>query len=116
MNMNAIRWLRALRSGRYKQGTFALCRVNGKERSYCCLGVACALAERSGVISGKRLKTIKSFDGNILSLPDKVGAWLGLNMRQSIIEKLITLNDDGVPFKEIANYIQKHEKEMFNNE
>jgi hypothetical protein len=35
------KWLKALRSGEYKQGEDLL--YNPKEQSYCCLGVACVI-------------------------------------------------------------------------
>lgn len=50
------KWIKALKSGRYKQGTSALCHIdkdeNGKvSRTYCCLGVLCQIT---------RIKMVKS--------------------------------------------------------
>lgn len=33
------KWLTALRGGRYRQARECLCRIDGGQRSYCCLGV-----------------------------------------------------------------------------
>ena len=41
------KWVSALRSGEFKQGTMQLRTLDDK---YCCLGVLCALAVREGVI------------------------------------------------------------------
>lgn len=35
----AMKWVKALRSGKYKQGVGYLCRVNSKGKKHCCLGV-----------------------------------------------------------------------------
>lgn len=32
-------WVKALRSGRYKQGNYQLCSIENGKREYCCLGV-----------------------------------------------------------------------------
>lgn len=44
---NVKKWIKALRSRKYKQGRGHLCRVqaNGKE-NYCCLGVACEIFKK----------------------------------------------------------------------
>ena len=36
-----VEWIKALRSGEYKQGKHALCSVVEGENRYCCLGVLC---------------------------------------------------------------------------
>ncbi len=42
-------WVKALRSGRYKQGIHALrTREDGQPLEYCCLGVLCNIMERAG--------------------------------------------------------------------
>jgi hypothetical protein len=40
-----LKWVEALRSGEYKQGTSCLHQVVGEEKFFCCLGVACDLAK-----------------------------------------------------------------------
>ena len=39
----------ALRSGRFIQGTGCLQSVIGNDSAYCCLGVACKIAEENGI-------------------------------------------------------------------
>jgi hypothetical protein len=44
-------WLKALRSGRFRQGQLRLCRVNSEsDKRHCCLGVLEELAVEQGVI------------------------------------------------------------------
>lgn len=93
------KWIKALRSGKYKQGHY---RLHSKStNSYCCLGVAC-------VVSGVKKKQIgahgmipKSFKKNHANLPtDLIGS-------NDLTNKLINLNDDGYSFKRIASWIEK---------
>lgn len=42
-------WVKALRSGEYEQGTHQLV----KDNKYCCLGVLCEIAHKSGVVELK---------------------------------------------------------------
>ena len=44
---NLRKWVEALRSGKYVQGTGT--NYNAKSDTYCCLGVACHVAEENGV-------------------------------------------------------------------
>lgn len=81
MNENVKKWVAALRSGKYKQGTCAL-NKNGK---FCCLGVACEVAIENGLKVAK--ETIDILDGKVNIcyngyagvLPLIVQSWLGLN-------------------------------------
>jgi hypothetical protein len=43
------KWIKALESGKYKQGTQVLCNAN--DNTYCCLGVLCDLAAKAGVVT-----------------------------------------------------------------
>lgn len=93
------RWLRALRSGRYKQGENYL--FNSDSGAFCCLGVLCAI-QRFPIRKAKRMMTSK--------LPEE-RLYAGLKFRDC--ETLANMNDgrgDGAPksFKEIAIYIEKH--------
>lgn len=64
-------WTDALRSGDYEQGRHALT----SEGDYCCLGVACELAVKAGVIKPCRADT---YEGEGATLPLPVQVWLGL--------------------------------------
>lgn len=71
LNKNAKAWVRALRSRKYKQTTGALTN-DGK---FCCLGVACELAVKAGVIPPAE---DEMYAGRAGKLPQKVVKWLGL--------------------------------------
>lgn len=110
-------WIEALRSGKYQQGSFAL----RKRDDFCCLGVACDLYQREfgdlkvfiteeGLYYYDRRKKI---------LPKKVKDWLGLDLDNGqFMSKngdhidLIVLNDEGIPFNEIADLIEENIVEL----
>jgi hypothetical protein len=113
-------WIDALRSGEYKQGAAYL---RKKDDTYCCLGVLCDLAVKDGVAvewsgewtgvayvardnaSGRRPTT---------ALPPVVSEWAGLTKwgddalepREAL--DLTGLNDNGMPFGEIADVIERN--------
>ena len=65
-------WMTALRSGKYKQTTGTLADQDG----HCCLGVACDLAVKAGIIPppvkvGSKYYTL-IFDKNFVTLPESV--------------------------------------------
>lgn len=70
---NRTKWVAALRSGEFPQGRRYL---RTTDDQYCCLGVACELAAREGVIppfaDGK-------YDGDGCVLTPAVQDWLGLH-------------------------------------
>ena len=111
--MNAkikARWLKALRSGRYKQAKEQLrTGFQPGPYSYCCLGVLCDLARKSGIGEWDDGK----FNGHAGDLPEVVVDWAGLEssnpevMTRAGIDYLANLNDGGRTFKQIANYIEK---------
>jgi hypothetical protein len=99
-------WLEALRSDEYKQGLARLCRHGEK---FCCLGVLGDIAvdgywkqnERGGswyLTKGK--ETMVSF----LS----INVMKELGLPENISDKLVSMNDAGVSFKDIADYIETH--------
>lgn len=123
------KWLKALRSGKYKQGRGTLCQTDKKgNESFCCLGVLCDLyqkeqkrnkkrglrvetisAENSmvGVLSPKPA-SIKSYDDCDGTLPNKVIKWAGFREYNSDGEflyskesypELINLNDGNSDLK-----------------
>jgi hypothetical protein len=122
LNANAQLWVDALRSKRYKQATHRLHNDNG----FCCLGVACDLAARTGGVPGEwvgrpewpGLDNELHFrevgkDGirseSAASLTHGVKGWLGL--RDSVGEidddsTLASLNDSGWSFGDIADLIE----------
>jgi hypothetical protein len=91
-----IKWVEALRSGKYKQGKHQLV----FDGSYCCLGVLC---EISGL----------EWPGNSALLPQNVQDWAGLDSYNGKyvsfgIQRFLSRdNDSGSTFEEIANTIEK---------
>lgn len=89
------KWIKALRSGRYKQTTGRLRKkINGKYR-YCCLGVLCKINRLNF-----RTCTIKGH------IADKIATEkFGLSYKEQT--RLSTLNDiDRLTFKQIADEIE----------
>jgi len=113
------RWVKALRSGKYKQGVGML--ANAREKTYCCLGVLCDLAVKSKVIDppeGDGVSNISLvFAGEESELPTLVVEWAGLEENNPTVKarpipghtgtSLVALNDSGRTFGQIANYIEK---------
>lgn len=103
------RWLKALRSGEYGQTKFTLCDGEG---NFCCLGVLEHIA-MSGSVETHRL-------GNYKDLPtldfykyanidvDKVRMVPeGPRILDYHVMKLMSMNDNSVSFKEIADWIEE---------
>lgn len=83
------KWVKALRSGEYKQGTGTF--LDDKNR-YCCLGVLCAIT-------------------NAQPVPFSSTGWMHLNKYLDYCDEqapLYRMNDDGASFAEIADYIEEH--------
>lgn len=111
-------WLAALRSGEYKQCSDML--QNGD--SFCCLGVACVIAEKHGVlveygvvgddrfVLGESLE-VQDYVRNALNLRDPLGTPEGGGKACSLT--LTVLNDTGASFEEIADIIENHPESYF---
>ena len=94
------KWVKALRSGKYKQCREKLCNVNGQtgEESFCCLGVLTDLylKDRKQQKKGPGIKNFNTYtkkdmdyehdfskwevDGEEGCLPGEVAKWAGFNM------------------------------------
>ena len=105
------KWLEALRSDEFDQGTGMLKSYDGK---YCCLGVLCELFRRQHSVQ----KNIDWHGGLFLQrvavLPTEVIKWAGLehnNYNPRVGEEQKTLsdyNDTGYSFEQIANLIEEN--------
>lgn len=100
------RWVKALRSGKYKKTTARL-KYNGR---YCCLGVLCEIS---------KLSKFDKYDRYILDsevLPKTVIDWAGMNTCTGEFDEekdaLTELNDHGKSFKQLANIIEKNYKKL----
>jgi hypothetical protein len=120
MNDNAKTWVEALRSGEYTQTHGAL----RKGDSFCCLGVACDLAVKAGVIPESReyarTSDVHEYDGSTGILPGAVTKWMGLQTNAGAFldsDKgetcLSELNDWGESFEQIADTIESEPKGLF---
>ena len=115
------KWLKALRSGKYKQGRGALCQISKKgTESFCCLGVLCDLYNKEQKRNKKKGLTVQTLAkdewmvGSLSSnpafvrsyndcdgtLPTQVIKWAGFReenhdgeFNDATLPELITLND-----------------------
>jgi hypothetical protein len=124
-------WLAALRSGQYPQGQSTLRKRYPDEGpdTFCCLGVLCELAVAAGIIPAPRvdpednvytygaaLNTRNTGGNSTWALPDVVATWAGVDRFGSVrdpetgycVVDLISLNDRGSSFLEIADQIEAH--------
>ncbi len=109
------RWVTALRSGEFEQGTGYL----SEGGRYCCLGVLCRVAEPELDSAGVRVVVADRMyvDGNHGVLTDDVAAILGMPNGSGVLNDMPTdeygghpelsaLNDSGATFDQIADVIE----------
>ena len=131
----AMKWVKALRSGKYKQGEAYLCQITSKGKKHCCLGVLTEMYQAEQKAKKKKALPTKvgkiyhdaSFDvvkyggGEYAAegLPVAVRRWAGIEGRLGelfdvgldgvgVYESLSRMNDEGHSFKKIANFIEKN--------
>ena len=132
MNKNAKAWVKALRSGKYTQGTGKLSYQvhNWKEEEdvvkHCCLGVACVLYKESHpewpVYLGDSNEYAYGNNRERFNLPPEVMKWLNINdtsgkqltTNDSIIDSLASMNDGGATYDDIADVIEQENPGLFN--
>lgn len=90
------KWVKALRSGKYKQGNGSL--YDTVSKSYDAIGVA------------HRIVGVKNSKIANRSVPTKQHRFVPaiLASENSLVEKLIDFNDKGMSFKWIASYIERN--------
>jgi hypothetical protein len=111
------RWLRALRSGKYKKGVGHL---NTNDQKFCCLGVLCEIAKKDGVVEKTwGLHDIMRYGGRDGVLPEEVVAWAGVeDCNPSVNGRALAEHNDGYrefgvekrpkSFIQIAKLIEKY--------
>ncbi len=112
----ATKWVSALRSGEYKQGSEHLC----ESGHHCCLGVLCELyIEHTGDLLFSILKQdseVVSYGGCSEVLPAEVMQWSGMETCTGTLynddmteatNSLAEMNDSGHPFDELADIIEE---------
>lgn len=119
------RWIKALRSGKYKQGQGRLRQPTPDGDEYCCLGVLCELAVKAKVIpppvfsplgdGSQRYRYGVNGDVKGGLLPVVVSNWAGVSGSGAYGKKgpyyfdgyLTTDNDSGKDFNTIADIIER---------
>jgi len=124
MNKNAKRWVKALRSGEFKQGQRYLSFQHRDGQQFdCCLGVACKLFNRdetntvklpfeniNGIIKyGPSTKLLPEPLHNYLGITTSDGAYFINGQRHSLTNK----NDNGSSFLDIADIIESEPDGLF---
>ena len=122
----ALRWARALESGKYHQVQGAL---RSDDNGFCCLGVLCNLhAEAHPKIAAEETDPC-SYLGKQATLPQEVIEWAGMNGSDNggfsdnfqleveghikVARDMVTLNDDlELDFNQIAAVIRKHSDKL----
>lgn len=131
MNKNVMKkWVKALRSGKYKQGQGLLKQTTAftNDKTYhCCLGVLCEIynndmrKSKKKTLSEQRYNGIHKFNKQPECLPKTVQKWAGLFSKvgdfRNVDRRDITsygdfasladMNDLGCSFKKIAKTIEK---------
>lgn len=124
MNDNAKLWVKALRSGKYKQSSESV--LKGNDGGYCCLGVACALFEKENGVDLTKRNGYYETDDEVEALTggefSKVREWLGLRTGYGTYSRygcdlytssLAEMNDQGGSFEEIADFIEERATDLF---
>lgn len=100
----AEKWVRALRSGEYKQDSK---RGLLKSRTgYCCLGVACKMV---GVKSFKNAQWITLETYGLPKVPNGIPIEIhGYATVNPLVKELSSMNDKGKTFPQIADWIESN--------
>lgn len=100
-------WIKALRSGKYAQGTEFL---NLGNKLFCVLGVLCEIEKESLNLDVEHYNDNPQapicYNGNWSFLPDDVVAKYP-KLTREFQKTLIKMNDENVPFSKLADYIEK---------
>lgn len=104
MNKTVVKeWVKALRSGEYKQG---IGRLRSKNDRYCCLGVLTDLYVKKNKLEWVKEENLYSFSNYAFTLPKEVFKWSKL--KHDTEAELMNMNDEGERFKKIADYIERN--------
>ena len=102
-------WVKALRSGEYKQTTETLQDDGG----YCCLGVLCRVGEKGDVTTDSEDDML---GGDTLEDQPDILEWSGMNSSEGKFgasDTLAVLNDEGsYDFDQLADVIEKEWEQL----
>lgn len=98
------KWLEALKSGKYEQGSGLLRDLNNR---FCCLGVLCDVLQEPAT----KCDDSYLYDSSAAYLPDTVALRAGIpsffsNVR--VQEELAAINDTSNSFDPVIEYIEKN--------
>lgn len=97
------KWVKALRSGDYRQGKSVLKRsTKSLGEQYCCLGVLCEVAG----LTAHKVNTEWYYAESRVQLPYELRTELGINSSEQ--NHLIGMNDEGNNFNTIADWIEEN--------
>ena len=110
------KWLKALRSGDYKQAKSVLKDDDG---CMCCLGVLCDITQKETGGKWTKQDFIAGGEGHDETIPTEACNILGITHKGKLkksyqtkhgdlADHLTILNDSGLSFKQIANIIEKN--------
>ncbi len=106
----ATKWVKALRSGKYKQGYLTL--QDNKTGGYCCLGVLCKIFENNykgmseTIDTGSKLPFQLMKDFNIATAVGTPGGTVSIGKGKYV--SLANANDNHENFVDIANWIESN--------
>lgn len=111
-------WVKALRSGKYKQGKGVLHRKDKKVDSYCCFGVLCDVLGykwTKSVLQGGVMRPKGMNEPTIFGIVQYAcSSYISTELREKLEikneeeNKLLKMNDRGVKFPKIADWIEKN--------
>lgn len=120
------KWLKALESGKYKQGSGCLCNSKDDIKSYCCLGVGAAILGKE--FYQREASTQLAVDGSEeflegyeeLGLIGAAGEFCEPTLIHDadevprVQDSLAGLNDASFSFQYIAKYMRENSDNVFN--
>lgn len=96
------KWLKALRSGNYKQAKGTLRKTVG----YCCLGVLCDVVDNTKWVACSGIEEgYYNWNRSMAYCPFDIQKTLKLS--DIDLDILMRMNDEGKTFSEIADYIER---------
>ena len=128
MKQNIMKkWVKALRSGKYKQGQSYLKQesLSNHNIKHCCLGVLCELyndtmkKNKKKSLTEKKQGWLYKFGKSDSLLPSVVKKWAGMKSNEGsfkdkdgFLTSLTDMNDFGDSFKKIATIIEKKHEDL----
>jgi len=110
----ATQWVKALRSGDYKQGTGVL---RSSDNRFCCLGVLCEVLREELNLEVTKIPSdynhAYEYEGSQIALPRKVRDYVRMRSSDGDYDdrnSLAKLNDKGMSFSDLADVIEANMK------